>query len=131
MSGAGRYSQLVEAAKRRLRSLGVESKLEFAPEEGNFPFIFSYGSNSGGQQTGLVFLFAPENLFLNSEVLAFVIEHIRSSRNNGPRPLLLFGEGSIEVVQNILRTTGIARNAAVDTYGVTDQGYEMHWQLPG
>lgn len=123
------HMDVVEDVKRHVVTHGLQSAIEYHPEEEHFPYIISYNSVADNARHGQILLFPQEDLYFTSTQLSFVIRHIRKMEGDGGRTLMVFSEGSFSRVRNILETTGVSNHAELAVFNKGKHRYNMQWSL--
>jgi hypothetical protein len=139
MGNINRYQELLMAALSHARSLGVQPRMEGAPVEDVEPFVIGYQGGPEGSAEGVILLFPPVALCLNSAALAQIAWVLRDAEIDGRAATLVFSDEALRSLRNVLCAAAIPLHASIQTYVVNRPlaaglaaapRYIMDWVLP-
>ena len=123
------HMDVVLEVQRHAALSGLETELEYHPDDEFLPYIIKYYTDADSSKHGRIMLFPQEDLYFTSSQLSFIIQHIRKTEEAGGRTLLVFNEAGMARVSNILETTGVTRHAELAVFSKDKHNYRMSWSL--
>lgn len=123
------HMDVVLEVQRHAAATGLDTELEYHPDEEYLPYIIKYVSDTDDSKHGRIMLFPQDDIYFTSSQLSFIIQHIRQTEEMGGHTLLVFNESSLGRVQNILETTGVTRHADLAVFNKDKHNFRMDWTL--
>lgn len=127
------------AALAHARGLGVQARIENSPADISEPFVIGYTTSTPESTAGVILLFPPVDVYLNSTALSYITSILRNAEVEGRAATLVFHDETLRSVRNVLNAAGIPMHASIQSYVMNRDSnlqaagiakYVMSWGLP-
>jgi hypothetical protein len=137
MDFALRHRALLDSLLRHADCYGCQLRMRQLPEEAGAPFEYALSISSSPEAAeGTLFIFAPEEIYLTSQLLHQMTRSVARAEVAGGPSVLLFSDTNLPALRNILRATGLEQHAQIASYSMERETsglaahlpqYRFHW----